>query len=386
MACGTILIAFVPGYATIGLLAPALVLIGRLLQGFSAGAELGGVSVYLPEMATPGNKGFYVSWQSASQQVAIVVAARSASRSTSGCATAEIAAWGWRIPFFVGCMIVPFIFIMRRKLQETEEFEARKHHPTTAGNLRPMVAQLDDRDRRHDAGRDDDHGFYLITVYTPTFGKTVLHLTRPTACSSRCASASRISSGCRSAARCRTGSAAGRSCSPSRFWRSLTAYPALSSGSRTRRASSACWVELLWLSFMYGMYNGAMVVALTEVMPVQVRVVGLLARLQPRDGAVRRLHAGDLDLADQRHRRQGRARLLDELRGGLRPRRDARAVPPAAVETRARSAGALTDPALHDRSAMSRPASSGASRRARPPTARPSVRSSVGSRRTCSSP
>ena len=57
MASGTILIAFVPGYATIGLLAPALVLVGRLLQGFSAGVELGGVSVYLSEMATPGQQG-----------------------------------------------------------------------------------------------------------------------------------------------------------------------------------------------------------------------------------------------------------------------------------------------------------------------------------------
>ena len=75
MACGTILIAFVPGYATIGVLAPMLVVLGRLLQGFSAGVELGGVSVYLSEMATPGNKGFYVSWQSASQQVAVVFAA-----------------------------------------------------------------------------------------------------------------------------------------------------------------------------------------------------------------------------------------------------------------------------------------------------------------------
>lgn len=75
MASGTLLIVLVPGYATIGLWAPALVLLGRLLQGFSAGAELGGVSVYLSEMATPGHKGFYASWQSASQQVAIVVAA-----------------------------------------------------------------------------------------------------------------------------------------------------------------------------------------------------------------------------------------------------------------------------------------------------------------------
>ena len=75
MAQRTILIAVVPGYATIGLAAPILVLTGRLVQGFSAGAELGGVSVYLSEIAHAGHKGFYVSWQSASQQVAMVLAA-----------------------------------------------------------------------------------------------------------------------------------------------------------------------------------------------------------------------------------------------------------------------------------------------------------------------
>src|SRR6478736_9378639 len=61
MSIGIVTIGATPGYATIGLLAPLLVLAGRLLQGFSAGMELGGVSVYLSEMATPGNKGFYVS-------------------------------------------------------------------------------------------------------------------------------------------------------------------------------------------------------------------------------------------------------------------------------------------------------------------------------------
>ncbi|MGB9172332.1 MAG: MFS transporter, partial [Bradyrhizobium sp.] len=75
MAIGTITIAFCPTYATIGVAAPIIVLGGRLLQGFSAGVELGGVSVYLSEIATPGNKGFYTSFQSASQQVAIFVAA-----------------------------------------------------------------------------------------------------------------------------------------------------------------------------------------------------------------------------------------------------------------------------------------------------------------------
>src|SRR6266508_5250664 len=75
MAVGTLSIAAMPGYRTIGLIAPLMILGGRLLQGFSAGAEVGGVSVYLSEIATPGRKGFYTSWQSASQQPAVMVAA-----------------------------------------------------------------------------------------------------------------------------------------------------------------------------------------------------------------------------------------------------------------------------------------------------------------------
>src|ERR687886_46810 len=138
MAMGTILIAFVPGYETIGLAAPLLVLIGRLLQGFSAGVELGGVSVYLAEMSTPGNKGFYVSWQSGSQQVAIMAAAVIGYLLNRALLPEEMSAWGWRIPFFIGCLIVPFLFYIRRSLEETEEFLARKHHPS----LGEVVASL----------------------------------------------------------------------------------------------------------------------------------------------------------------------------------------------------------------------------------------------------
>src|SRR5258707_4299163 len=102
MAVGTMLIAFVPGYGSIGFVAPFLVLTGRLLQGFSAGVELGGVSVYLSEMATPGHKGFYVSWQSASQQVAIVVATLLGYWLNKWLAPDQISALGSRIPFFIG--------------------------------------------------------------------------------------------------------------------------------------------------------------------------------------------------------------------------------------------------------------------------------------------
>ena len=176
MAIGTLVIAFCPSYATIGIAAPAIVLIGRLLQGFSAGVELGGVSVYLAEISTPGNRGFYTSFQSSSQQVAIFVAAIIGYVLSEAMPAATIAAWGWRIPFFIGCLIIPVIFFLRRTLEETPEFLAMKKHPTVneifasaVANWRivilgMMIAVL------------TTTTFYFVTVYTPTFGKNVLKL------------------------------------------------------------------------------------------------------------------------------------------------------------------------------------------------------------------
>src|SRR5215472_8638282 len=96
MSVGIFSIACMPGYATIGLLAPLLVVIGRLLQGFSAGMELGGVSVYLSEIATPGHKGFYVSWQSGSQQCAVIFAALLGVLLSAHYPPESMERWGWR--------------------------------------------------------------------------------------------------------------------------------------------------------------------------------------------------------------------------------------------------------------------------------------------------
>src|SRR5713226_4614755 len=131
MSVGTLSIACVPGYAVIGIAAPLLVVAGRLLQGFSAGVELGSVSVYLSEIATPGHRGFYVSWQNASQQCAVVFAALLGVVLSSSLTRAQMDAWGWRIPLLVGCLIIPFVFSMRRSLPETGEFLSRKHHIST---------------------------------------------------------------------------------------------------------------------------------------------------------------------------------------------------------------------------------------------------------------
>ncbi len=103
MAVGTIIIAFTPSYSTIGVAAPIIVVIGRLLQGFSAGVELGGVSVYLAEIATPSTKGFVTSFQSASQQVAVFFGAFIGYVLSQTLPAEAIGAWGWRIPFIIGC-------------------------------------------------------------------------------------------------------------------------------------------------------------------------------------------------------------------------------------------------------------------------------------------
>ena len=273
MVSGTVLIACVPGYATIGLVAPVLVLIGRLLQGFSAGAELGGVSVYLSEMATPGNKGFYTSWQSASQQVAIMVAAALGYALNQWMSAQQVSAWGWRIPFFIGCAIVPFLFLLRRSLQETAAFEARRHHPQT----REVFAMLLHNWRVVIAGMlltaMTTTTFYLITVYTPTFGKTVLKLS--TSDSLMVTLLVAVSNFIWLPIGGAISDRIGRKpiLMAIAILAILTSYPALSwlaSAPSFGRMLSV----LLWFSFFFGMYNGAMVASLTEVMPVEVRVAG----------------------------------------------------------------------------------------------------------------
>src|SRR3981189_3038169 len=176
MSIGILSIACMPGYATIGLLAPLLVLVGRLLQGFSAGMELGGVSVYLSEIATPGHKGFYVSWQSGSQQIAVMFAASVGVVLNSILPPEKMEQWGWRVPLLLGCVIVPFLFRLRTSLRETDEFVARKRHPGPSEILRSLANNWPIVLIGTLMVTMTTVSFYMITAYTPTFGSSVPHL------------------------------------------------------------------------------------------------------------------------------------------------------------------------------------------------------------------
>jgi len=273
MSIGIFSIAFMPGYATIGLLAPLLVLVGRLLQGFSAGMELGGVSVYLSEIATPGHKGFYVSWQSGSQQVAVMFAASVGVSLNSLLPADQMERWGWRVPLLLGCMIIPFLCRLRKSLVETDEFVARKRHPETAEIFRSLAGHWRIVLIGTFLVTMTTVSFYMITAYTPTFGNSVLHLgSRDSLLVTLCVGASNL------------------------FW--LPIMGALSDRIGRRPLLFACTLLMLasaypvmlwlvrepsfarllavelWLSFLWGSYNGAMVVFLTEIMPIDVRTTG----------------------------------------------------------------------------------------------------------------
>jgi MFS family permease len=273
MSVGILSIACMPGYASIGLIAPLLVLVGRLLQGFSAGMELGGVSVYLSEIATPGHKGFYVSWQSGSQQVAVMFAALVGVVLSRKLPPEKMTEWGWRVPLLLGCAIIPFLFTLRRSLQETDEFKARKHRPNTTEILHSLTANWGIVLIGTMMVTMTTVSFYMITAYTPTFGNSVLHLANmDSLIVTLCVGASNL------------------------FWLPVmgalsdrvgrrpllfvctalmlvTAYPAMLWLVREPSFTRMLTVEL-WLSFLYGSYNGAMVVFLTEIMPIDVRTSG----------------------------------------------------------------------------------------------------------------
>jgi len=269
MAVGTVIIAITPGYATIGILAPIIVVAGRLLQGFSAGVELGGVSVYLAEIAKPGTKGFVTSFQSASQQVAVFVAALIGYAINRALTPEAIDAWGWRIPFLIGCLIVPLIFFLRRSLQESPEFLAKERHPTAAEVYRAVAINWPVVVQGMLMVMLTTVLFYFITVYTPDFGKTLkLSSADALLVTLLVAIANFIWLPVGGALSDRLGREPLLLAMAALVL--VTAYPALSWLAAAPDFGKLLTVEMLF-SFCFGVYNGAMVVSLTEVVPAHVR-------------------------------------------------------------------------------------------------------------------
>ncbi|MBV1702507.1 MAG: MFS transporter [Hyphomicrobiales bacterium] len=123
MASGTLMIGLAPTYAQIGYFGPLAIVIGRLVQGFSAGGEVGASTTLLSESAPVEQRGFYGSWQLASQGLAVLAAAGIAFAINTMLTHAEVLSWGWRIPFISGVLIVPVGLWLRSALEETHANE-----------------------------------------------------------------------------------------------------------------------------------------------------------------------------------------------------------------------------------------------------------------------
>jgi len=119
MGVAIAVLALTPGYATIGIAAPIIAIGARLAQGFALGGEVGSATSYMMEAATPANRGFMISWQGATQNIAGSIGALVGIALATFLLPAQIDQYGWRIALLLGVIIVPFGLMVRRSLPET---------------------------------------------------------------------------------------------------------------------------------------------------------------------------------------------------------------------------------------------------------------------------
>jgi len=170
MTLGTGIIAFSPTYSSIGIAATVLLVFGRLLQGLSAGGEVGSASAFLMESGRTDNRCFMVSWQGASQGAAALLGALTGLLLSNNLSPEALQSWGWRVPFVIGLMIGPVGWFIRQHLEETHTETAnapslasmlRDHRGTLVLGVMWMAAST--------------VAMYMVVFYMPTYLVHTLH-------------------------------------------------------------------------------------------------------------------------------------------------------------------------------------------------------------------
>ncbi|MDR5781924.1 MFS transporter [Caballeronia sp. LZ065] len=177
MALGTGILGLTPSYESIGIAAPLLIVVARLLQGFSAGGEMGGATAFLTEYSPPGSRTYYASWIQASIGFAVLVGTGIGTLVTSLLEPAALNAWGWRIPFLLGILIGPVGYFIRSRLEETPVYSAMSEKEKTHSPLTEIVRTYP---------RQTFASFsmvilwtvssYVFLYYMPTYSVRALHL------------------------------------------------------------------------------------------------------------------------------------------------------------------------------------------------------------------
>jgi len=169
MTTGTALIALAPTYEDIGLLAPAIIVLGRLVQGFAAAGEFGGGSAFLLELAPRGREGLYASLQASAQFLAAILASLVGLALASLLTEQQIADWGWRLPFAAGLVVGPIGLWLRTRLPDHASeplFSIQSGLKQYRGAIGAGLA----------ATIFATVGAYVLVLYMPSFAAIRLHL------------------------------------------------------------------------------------------------------------------------------------------------------------------------------------------------------------------
>jgi len=175
MAAGTVLIGITPTYATVGVAGPFLILLARLMQGFSAGGEWGGSTAFIVEWADEGERGFLGSFQQCSVSAGLLLGSGVAALITTLLDPATMEAWGWRVPFLLGALIGPVGMYMRRNIDETPAYERAMRLPAPTPR-HDDVAPFWLAARAFGFTVLWTVAFYIFLNYMPTFLKTYAKL------------------------------------------------------------------------------------------------------------------------------------------------------------------------------------------------------------------
>ena len=271
MMIGTTLMAVTPGYATIGIAAPIILTLARLLQGFSVGGEFGSAVSFLAEHGG-GRRGFAASWQFATGGMITALASLFGVTLTTLLSHEQLVDWGWRIPYFFGMLVGPAGLYIRAKVVETPEFVEAELPPTIP---------ISDLLRRHPLpvllslgiSIISNSSFYIL-AYIPTYGVKTLHLPASTGFTATLIGGLILAIGCPL-----FGHWSDKISRPlimvvtcslfvltsySAFWL-MAAWPSL----------AACIIAVAWLQLLKAGYSGVLPSLLSEQFPVEVRAIGV---------------------------------------------------------------------------------------------------------------
>jgi MHS family proline/betaine transporter-like MFS transporter len=271
MMIGTTLMAVTPGYATIGLAAPILLTLSRLLQGFSVGGEFGSAVSFLAEHGG-GRRGFAASWQFATGGMITVLASLFGVTLTTLLSHDQLVDWGWRIPYFFGMLVGPAGLYVRAKVVETPEFVEAELPPTIP---------ISDLLRRYPLevllslgiSIISNSSFYIL-AYIPTYGVKTLHLPQATGFTATLVGGLILAIGCPL-----FGHWSDKISRPlimvvtcslfvltsyAAFWL-MAGWPSL----------ATCIIAVCWLQLLKAGYSGVLPSLLSEQFPVETRAIGV---------------------------------------------------------------------------------------------------------------